>query len=62
MAVFCVTLYGCGQGRNQLFIAGEAIFMKYHLMTLFNRDTTSSKTVADKVLFATFPKMRSFQF
>jgi len=36
------------QGRNQLFISGEAIFMKFHSMTsscLFNRGTTFSQTV-----------------
>jgi len=39
--------------------------MKFHSMTsswLFNRDTNFSQTVTDKVLFATFPKMRTFQF
>jgi len=42
-----------------------AIFMKFHSMTsscLFNRGATFLQTVTDKVLFATFPKMRSFQF
>jgi len=29
---------------------------------LFNRGTTFSQTVTDKVLLATFPKMRTFQF
>jgi len=29
---------------------------------LFNHDATFSQTVTDKVLFATFPKMRTFQF
>ena len=40
--------YGLCQGRNQLFISGGAIFMKFHLMTsscLFNRGTTFSQTV-----------------
>jgi len=39
--------------------------MKIHSMTssrLFNRRTTFSQTVTDEALFATFPKMRSFQF
>ena len=37
----------------------------FHSMTpscLFNRDTTFSQAVTDKVLFATFPKMRTFLF
>jgi len=29
---------------------------------LFNRGATFSQTVTDKVLFAAFPKMRTFQF
>jgi len=29
---------------------------------LFNRDTTFEQTVTDKVLFATYPNMRTFQF
>jgi len=29
---------------------------------LFNRGTACSQMVTDKVLFATFPKMRTFQF
>ena len=36
------------QGRNQLFISGGAIFIKFHSMTslcLFNRGTTFSQTV-----------------
>jgi len=36
------------QGRNQLFISGGLIFMKFHSMTsscLFNRGTTFSQTV-----------------
>ena len=36
------------QGRNQIFISGVAIFMKFHLMTsscLFNRGITFSQTV-----------------
>jgi len=39
--------------------------MKFHSMTsssLFNRGTTFSSMVTDKVLFATLPKMRTFQF
>jgi len=38
------------QGRNQLFISGEAIFINFHSMTsscLFNRDTTFSQAVTD---------------
>jgi len=38
--------------------------MKFHSMTslfLFNCGTTLSQTVTDKALFATFPKMRTFQ-
>jgi len=37
--------------------------MKFHSMTssrLFNRGTTFSQTVTDKVLFAIFPKMRNY--
>jgi len=44
---------------------GGAIFMNFHSMTsscLLNRGTTFSQAVTDKVLFATFPKMRTFQF
>jgi len=39
--------------------------MKFHSKTsscLLNRGTTFSQTVTDKVLFTTFPKMRTFQF
>jgi len=42
-----------------------AIFMKFHSMTsscLFNSGTNFSQTVTDEVLFATFPKMRTFSF
>ena len=38
------------QGRNQLFISGEAIFMNFHLLTssfLFNHGTTFSLMVTD---------------
>jgi len=38
--------------------------MKFHSMKsscLFNRATTFLQTVTDKLLFATFPKMRTFQ-
>jgi len=48
-----------------LHFGGGAIFMKFHSMTsscLFNRGATCSQIVTDKVLFATFPKMRTFQF
>jgi len=41
------------------------IFMNFHSMMsscLFNRVTTFSLTVTDKVLFAAFPKTRTFQF
>jgi len=56
----CAYLQGC----NQLFISEEAIFMKVHLMTpscLFNRGITFPQTVTDKVIFAAFPKMGTFQ-
>jgi len=56
---------GANQGRNQLFISGGAIIMKFYSMMsscLFNRGTTFSQTVTDKFLFATFSKMRTFQF
>ena len=56
--------YALFQGRNQL-ISGVAIFMKFNSITascLFNRGTTFSQTVTDKVLFAAFPKMRTLQF
>jgi len=39
--------------------------MKFHSLAsscLFNRGTTFSQTITDKVLFATFPKIRTFQF
>jgi len=39
--------------------------MKFHSMTsscLINRVTTFSQTVTDEILFAAFPKMRTFQF
>jgi len=39
--------------------------MKFHLMTsscLLYRGTIFSQTVTDKVLFVTFPKMKTFQF
>jgi len=39
--------------------------MKFHSMTtscIFNHVTTFSQTVTDKLLFATFPKMITFQF
>jgi len=56
---------GTLQGRNQLLISGDASIMKFHSMTslcLFNRSTTFSQTVTDNFLFATLPKMRTFQF
>jgi len=37
-------------------------FISMTLSCLFNRGTTFSQTVTDKVLFGTFPKMRTFQF
>jgi len=43
----------------------EAIFIKFHSMTSlcsFNCGSSFSQTVTDKVLYATFPKMRTFQF
>ena len=61
----CITLFGTSQGRNQLFISARTIFMKFHSMTsssLLNRGTPFSQTVTDNVLFATFPKMRTFSF
>jgi len=39
--------------------------MKFYSMTssfVFNRGITFSQTVTDKFLFATFPKMRTFQY
>jgi len=39
--------------------------MKFRSMTsscLLNRGTTFSQTVTENVLFATFPKMRTFPF
>jgi len=53
------------QGRNQHFISGGAMFMKFHSMTsscLFNYDTTFSQTGTYKVLLVTFLKIRTFQF
>ena len=50
----------CEQGRNQLFISGGgAIFMIFRSMTspcLFNRGTTFSQTVTDKVSSKHFRK------
>jgi len=51
--------------QSAIHFGGEAIFIKFHSMTsscLFNRGTTFSQTVTDKVLFATFQKMRTYQF
>jgi len=53
------------QGHNQLLIPGgrRATLIKFHSVTpscLFNRDTTLSQMVTDNVLFAKFPKMRTF--
>jgi len=45
--------YIVDQGDNQLFTSEGALFMKFHSITptcLFNRDTTFSQTVIDKVL------------
>jgi len=46
-----------GQGRNQLFISGGAIFMKFYSMTsscLFNRGTTFSQTVTYSLIVMYF--------
>jgi len=54
-----------GRGAASSSFRGGAIFMKFQPMTsscLFNRCTTFSLTVTDKVPFAAFPKMRTFQF
>ena len=53
------------RGATDSSFRGGGIFMKFHSMTsscFFNRGTTFSQTVTYKVLFATFPKMRTFQF
>jgi len=56
------------QGRNQLFISGGGNFHEISfddvivIIQPFNRGTTFSQTVTDKVLFAAFPKKRTFQF
>ena len=53
------------RGATSSSFRGGAIFMKFHSMTsscLFNCGTTFSQTVTDIVLFATFPKIRTFQF
>jgi len=42
---------------------GGAIFMNFQSMTsscFFNRGATFSQTVTGKVLFTTFPKMRTY--
>jgi len=42
---------------------GGSIFINFHSITsscLFNGGTTSSQTVTDIVIFATFPKMRTY--
>jgi len=56
--------YCVAGAQPALFILGGAIFIKFHSMTsscLFNRGTTFSQTVTDKVLFAIFTKMRTLQ-
>jgi len=60
-----VSLCSVSGVQPALHFGEGAIFMKFHSMTpscLFNRGTTSSQTVTVKVLFAAFPKMRTFQF
>jgi len=60
----CTTIPTRGSTSSS-FRGGWAILMKFHLMTslrFFNRGTTFSQTVTYKFLFATFPKMRAFQF
>jgi len=52
-------------GAQPAFHFGGEIFNKFHSMTsscFLNRGTTFSQTVTDKVLLATFPKMKTFQF
>jgi len=53
------------RGATSSSFRGGEIFIHVHSMTsscLFIRDTTFSQAVTDKVLFATFPKMRTFYF
>ena len=53
------------QESNQLLITKVAIFMNFKWMTSscsFNRGAAFPQMVNDKVLFATFPKMRTFRF
>jgi len=55
------------QGCRELGVQPALHFggREFHSMTsswLFNRGTTFSQTVTDKFLFATFSKMRTFQF
>ena len=56
--ISCLTsirkLFHVTQGRNQLFISGGPIFIKFHSMTslcLFNRGTTVSQTVTYNYVF-----------
>jgi len=63
--VLCWLTLGSSRGATSSSFRGGAIFMNFHLMTspcLLNRGTIFSQTATDKVIFATFPKMRTFQF
>ena len=54
-----------GTRAQPALLFGGGGFMKFPSMTsscLINHGATFSQTVIDKVLFATFPKLRTFQF
>jgi len=53
------------QGRNQLFISGRGNFYEISfddVIVLIQPWYKFFANVKDKVLFATFPKIRTFQF
>jgi len=66
VSIHMTSLYVYGPGAQPaLHFGGGAIFTKFHSMPsscLFNRGTIFSQTVTDKVLFAVFMIMRTFQF
>jgi len=64
--VLASTVLGSKQGRNQLFILGEAIFIhefSFDDVIVFIQPWYNfSQAVTDNVLFATLPIMRTFKF
>jgi len=56
---------GIVAGAQPALHFGGRILIKFRAMTssyLFNRGTTFLQTVTDKILFARFPKIRTFHF